>query len=170
MRLNFSYVIDGHLAGMSLPGRNDDVLNDLSFIRDQGIGAVVSLTVVSLDQAQLRESEFRFLHLPVRDFQSPTLEQVEQFVDFVNECRTGSGGDDSGCAVVAHCGAGMGRTGTMLACYLVSREAPPGTAIKKIRALRPGSLETAVQEDVVFAYAAALGHADSGRSQSFSKR
>jgi len=45
----------------------------------------------------------------------PTQAQVNEFVRFVDEML------DRGQAVLVHCRGGYGRTGTMLACYLVSR-------------------------------------------------
>ncbi|NXG55965.1 DUS23 phosphatase, partial [Hemiprocne comata] len=48
---------------------------------------------------------------------------------------------------------GHGRTGTMLACYLVKAEKmSAGDAIREIRQLRPGSIETREQEDAVIQF------------------
>ena len=53
-------------------------------------------------------------------------------------------------AVSVHCFRGRGRTGTMLACYFVKFEnLTADEAIKKVRELRPGSVETKDQEDLV---------------------
>lgn len=56
-------------------------------------------------------------------------------------------------AVGVHCALGFGRTGTMLACYLVKERAlAAGDAIAEIRRLRPGSIETYEQEKAVFQF------------------
>uniref|UniRef100_A0A673JWF2 Dual specificity protein phosphatase 23 n=1 Tax=Sinocyclocheilus rhinocerous TaxID=307959 RepID=A0A673JWF2_9TELE len=53
-------------------------------------------------------------------------------------------------AVAVHCLHGFGRTGTMLACYLVkSRKITGIDAINEIRSIRRGSIETREQEQMV---------------------
>ena len=63
----------------------------------------------------------------------------------------------SGRRVAVHCGGGLGRTGTLLACYLVSAGCAPDEAIRRVRAARPGSIETPEQEQAVRRYAQRLG-------------
>ena len=48
-----------------------------------------------------------------------------------------------------HCGAGIGRTGTMIACYLVDKGFSAEEAIQLVRQARPGSIETREQEQVI---------------------
>ena len=54
-----------------------------------------------------------------------------------------------GCAVGVHCMAGRGRTGTMIACYLVSQGMSAEDAIAEVRRARPGSIQTEAQEQAV---------------------
>ncbi|MDR3077680.1 MAG: dual specificity protein phosphatase family protein [Planctomycetota bacterium] len=141
MPRNFSFIIPGKLAGCARPGEPDgNLLSDLSGLARLGVGALVTLTPEALDRGVLRDAGLEYLHLPIQDFEAPIPGQVREFVAFV-EARTREGK-----AVAAHCGAGMGRTGTMLACYLVSQGAAPDAAIRKVRKERPGSVETPEQE------------------------
>ena len=54
--------------------------------------------------------------------------------------------------VTIHCLAGRGRTGTVLAAYLVHRGMTARDAILKVRDIRPGSLEVPSQENAVMRY------------------
>ena len=48
---------------------------------------------------------------------------------------------------MVHCAAGMGRAGTILACYLVKyQNLTAKDAIKKVREERPGSIQSETQE------------------------
>ena len=64
----------------------------------------------------------------------------------------------AGRPVGVSCGAGLGRTGTILACYLVSQCFSAEEAINKVRVRRPGSIETREQEDAILAYAKTVGN------------
>src|SRR5690606_36667710 len=90
--------------------------------------------------ALVEESGMRYLHIPIPDFHAPELSQAKTFVKFVEECR------NDGLAVAAHCRGGYGRTGTLLACYLISQGMSADDAIDLVRRRRPGSIETAGQE------------------------
>ena len=139
----FSWILHGELAGMARP---DGLPGDLAELRNLGVGAVVNLTRRPWSRNVFKDAEMEYLHLPVRGFDRPSLEQVARFVEFCDDqIGRGSG-------VVAHCLAGRGRTGTMLACYLVHRGMEPDEAIARVREDRPGSIETSSQETAVHEY------------------
>lgn len=150
---NFSYIIPGKLAGMARPGVIQELEGELAVLRKHGIGAVVSLTEEALDKTALKRQRMAYLHIPLRDFSAPELKQISQFVEFVSRQNA------QGQAVAAHCGAGMGRTGTMLACYLVYLGEKAEDAVESVRTLRPGSIETDEQENCVINYARHLKRA-----------
>ncbi|MCD8139057.1 MAG: dual specificity protein phosphatase family protein [Planctomycetaceae bacterium] len=144
---NFSFLIPGKLAGCAQPGRFSDLRSDLSGLSRQGIGVIVSLTETPLDPAAIRDYDFLSLHLPVADYTPPSRTQIRRFVEFTHQCIT------DGRAVVVHCTAGMGRTGTMLACFLVSQGMSASDAVLTVRQARPGSIETAEQERCILDFA-----------------
>jgi hypothetical protein len=73
------------------------------------------------------------ISMPIRDGQLPSADQVREFIEIV--------GDSSG-KVFVHCGAGVGRTGSMAASYLVATgQASPKEALKRNLAVGPPSLE-----------------------------
>lgn len=143
----FSWVIENRLAGMAMPTGERADFEDL---RDRGITGLVTLTMQPVLQRGAEEYGMDYLHLPVPDFAPPLQVQIGHFVEFCNRHI------EDGGAVVAHCRAGRGRTGTVLACYFVSRGAGPQDAISRIRRLRPGSIETMSQESAVYQYAEEL--------------
>jgi atypical dual specificity phosphatase len=143
---NFSFVIEGRLAGMARPGRSSPLEEDLAFLMAQGIGAIVSMTERALDEGMVSGFGLRYLHLPVPDFCAPTIQQIEEFLAFLD------GPGQNG--VVVHCYAGQGRTGTMLACALVHQGMSAEEAIRLVRAKRPPSIDTLVQEQIIFDFAA----------------
>lgn len=146
MQDEFSWVIDQQLAGMPRPGISGSLAADIAFLAEQGVGLLVSLTGSPPDSSMLTEYGIESLHLPILDFQPPTLQQQVAFVNAASEVM-GSGG-----RVGVHCTAGMGRTGTMLATFLVFLGSSAEDAIASVRDLRPGSIETPAQESAIRAY------------------
>lgn len=143
MPRNFSWVIQDEIAGMARPV---SVVSDLEFLKDNGIEAIVSLTELPLHKTLIEEFGFEYKHIPVADLTSPTQEQIEEFVTFVNNLIS------SKKKIVVHCDAGIGRTGTMLACYLVNKGRSAKNAITEVRKKRPGSIETMEQEETIEKY------------------
>jgi atypical dual specificity phosphatase len=124
-------------------------MEDLRFARAVGCQAVLSLSEEPLAGPVLQELQLAYLHLPIEDLNPPSLQQAQEAVQFIKEQN------EKGHPVLVHCGAGMGRTGTILACYLVGQGRTAQEAIDEVRRVRPGSVETEEQEQLVFKLAEA---------------
>jgi atypical dual specificity phosphatase len=137
-------MVEDRLCAMSLPDEGC-----IRRLRDLGFTAVVS--VAAEDYADevgewCRDCNLRWLRYRVWDMMAPDLEDVRDFAAEVEaELRRGG-------KVAVHCLGGVGRTGTMVACYLVARGAASAEAIAEVRARRPGSIQTAGQELLVHRY------------------
>ncbi len=144
--LNFSYLIPGVLAGSSMPrGRKD-----LERLVNEGIEVLVTAMEESLDVDLVKEVGLEYHYYPVPPFGTPTLQQINNFVDLVNTNRAKNR------PVTVHCYMGWGRTGTLLAAYLISEEMSADEAINEVREKRSGSIETHGQERILHRYAQTL--------------
>ncbi|HEY8596844.1 MAG TPA: dual specificity protein phosphatase 23 [Thermomicrobiales bacterium] len=140
---NFSWLIEGELAGSARPLGGIG----LATLNRRGVRVVISLTEKPPSASSLRRAGLVGIHLPIADFTAPTLAQIAVAVSAIDDFRA------RGLPVAVHCAAGRGRTGTLLAAYLVSQGMAAEAAIGQVRAQRPGSIETPEQEEVVREYA-----------------
>lgn len=135
--------VDAHLWRGAAP--TDDGYRSLAAA---GVTRVVDLRAeddVDVDRAWLASLGVDYVRIPVRDGQVPSSDEVETFLRAV---RTSDG------VVFVHCGAGVGRTGTMSAAWLVaSGEAGPREAMRRNLSVGPPSLEQ-------LAWVARLGDGD----------
>jgi atypical dual specificity phosphatase len=121
----FYYTIDGgRLAGLPGPAF---VEWDFARLRKMGYSVVVSLECDRLNTFEIEDAGFEHKKICVEDFAPPTLDQVDEFVSFVDAKLA------EGKKVLVHCYAGRGRTGTMLAAFLIHRGASSDAAIREIR-------------------------------------
>jgi protein tyrosine phosphatase (PTP) superfamily phosphohydrolase (DUF442 family) len=133
----------------SLPGVQNFRVVDATLVRgaaptEQGyraLGRHGVKTVVDLraepglddHEALLDELGIERIAIPMRDGQVPTDAQVTSFMDVM---------DDAVGKVFVHCGAGVGRTGTMVGSYMVSTGmASPAEALRFNLSVGPPSLE-----------------------------
>jgi atypical dual specificity phosphatase len=150
----FYWLIENELAGCPRPGSrkgraaDGDALNtDLAWLREQGIGAILSMTETPLDDAALARHGFHTLHLPVDDLHAPTPAQLHYALCFIDEQRA------RGNRVAVHCLMGQGRTGTVLAAYLIRGGSSADDALRHLRAICPGAISSKTQEEALRVFA-----------------
>lgn len=136
--LNLYWVRD--VAGCRCPASQAEVQS----LAQLGFKAMVSLTEQPLPAAWLKG--FRVLHEPVPDFTAPSIAQLDRICAFLFACVR------EGQQPVVHCAMGRGRTGTVLAAYLIACGATPDAAIDEVRRACPGAIETPEQEACLTEY------------------
>jgi atypical dual specificity phosphatase len=148
MPLRFSWVVPAQLAALAEPS----CLEELQWLRQQGIGVLISMTESPPPRAWINEAGLLLVHVPVPDMTAPTYEQLKQIVVTIRKALA------AGLRVAIHCTAGLGRTGTALAAYLVAEGLSPEEAMARVRQLRPQSIETPEQEQAVATFAQLWQH------------
>ena len=103
------------------------------------------LQVPGLGEA-VRDRHMEWLHLPIRDRDVPCDGFEAEWELTGEQLRSRL---RSGFNVLIHCMGGLGRAGTIAARLLVEFGWQPGDAIRAVRKVRPGALETDAQEDFV---------------------
>ena len=132
---NFSWFIEETLAGSGMPTTHDE----LEWVLKQGVKSIVTMTENALPESWVED--VNYLHVPTTDLTSPDMDKIDTAVDFIHSRINNKE------PVMVHCAAGMGRTGTVLACYLVKyQKYSAKDAIEKVRTERPGSIQSEVQE------------------------
>ena len=155
----------GRIGVTLCPGKTDpngisgawkrDLDTDLDAIQRWGATAVVTLIEkrefdllkVRDLPTKVRDRHMEWWHLPIQDGKSPPARGFEDRWAVAGEAlrdRLRLGFD-----VLVHCRGGLGRAGTVAARLLVELGAHPDRAIRSVRDVRPGALETEDQEDHV---------------------
>jgi atypical dual specificity phosphatase len=138
---NFSWVIEDKLAGSGLPVNRDE----FEWLLGHGVKTIVTVRESALPRAWT--DRIGYMHLKVDDYGAPELKEIDRAVDYIDSEI------NAGRPVMVHCAAGRGRTGLILASYLVKKEGLGARqSIDKIRSIRPGSVQSEAQELAIGAY------------------
>jgi len=131
-----------------------DLALDLDLIADEGVTAVLTLVETSELAAlgveplgnEVRGRGMAWFHAPIRDYRVPcTIFEGSWRAIGPELGRRVVAGED----ILMHCKGGLGRAGTIAARLLVELGFSPDRAIKEVRYVRPGAIETAEQEEHV---------------------
>ncbi len=145
MITGFKWILPKKLAGSGRPGLIDVHENDIEFLDSIGIKLIVTLTEDPIDPLYL-DNGFDVRHFPIRDMSIPTPRNAEKICSEIVKNL------NCGVPVLVHCKAGLGRTGTILACTLVSMGRTPKEAIVEIRSRNRSYIQTNAQEKFVYHY------------------
>jgi atypical dual specificity phosphatase len=135
----FSWVEKPLLAALAQPASPED----LQWLRRQGIEVLLSLTEDRVYREWTDEAGLLVYHEPLEDMEPPSQEQLDRCVSAISRAV------EKNMGVAVHCGAGLGRTGVVLAAYLVTQGLSAQAAIARVRRLRPHSIETSEQAESV---------------------
>lgn len=135
----FLWLMNGVLAGTPRPGIIADIDDDLRALRRVGVTVLVSLTQTPMDAGLLRRYGIWNIASPVPDMQAPAIEQA------LDICRHIEINIRAGEVVAVHCRAGLGRTGTALACYLIWSGSKALDALESVRRVEPKWVQSDVQ-------------------------
>lgn len=149
----FHWVHGKTLAALARPGLLESLETDLQLLDTLGIGQLLCLEeVLPYDPAQLPPS-LSVRHFPIVDMLAPpSLPAVQALIralraDAASGLRTG-----------VHCRAGLGRTGTIVGCYVSAVLDLDGAgALAAIRRINPRFVQTEAQAEFVEAFSRVRG-------------
>ena len=147
----FHWVLMGQLAGMQRPGLLKPEEQDLAALARLGCRVLVTLTEEPYDVRKLEPLGIRGFHFPIPDMGVPSFQAA------LTICRDFDTWIESDLPTVLHCKAGLGRTGTMLACLLVYRGENGVQAIDRVRSVNRYYIQSPEQLAFVGEFARRLG-------------
>jgi len=135
---NFSWIIEEKLAGSAIPTSKEEV----DWVKQEGVKSIVTIREEPLEDEWIKD--INYLHVNSNDMGVPEFNDLVFAIDFIRRRI------EENKPVMVHCLAGLGRTGTLLACYLIKYEnMSADDAVQKVREERPGSIQSFSQEEII---------------------
>ncbi|GAP10309.1 predicted protein-tyrosine phosphatase [Bellilinea caldifistulae] len=138
------WVIPGRLLAGEYPGAIEEhsARKKLVSLLHCGVNAVLNLTeegeLVDYASWLMEEAadfglDVEIRRMPIRDFSTPGVVEMMAILNQMDEWL------NQGKTVYVHCYGGIGRTGTVVGCYLVRKGLSPRQALQQIAELRRGT-------------------------------
>jgi protein-tyrosine phosphatase len=140
----------GSLSICRLPGRYGNLDSDLEIVEKWAPNLVVSMTTESEFKqstagdlpGRLSEAGIEWIHLPIEGFGAPEKETMIAWPAVSLRIQNIL---DGGGKVLLHCRGGQGRSGMIALRLLIEIGENPSDALKRLRIVRPGAVETSEQ-------------------------
>ncbi len=145
---NFSWVVEGFLAASEYP----DNENKLRFLKENKIKSIVTLSEREIPKNLIEKYKFRYLHLPIKDFYVPSIEQVKKFIFWIRLMERWE------TPTLIHCDAGIGRTGTFIVIYFLSKGLSIKESIELLKKKRNFGIESLKQESFIYEISEIIPH------------
>lgn len=143
----FHWIVPGKLAGCPAPGISAPIDHDLTLLAKAGITHLVTLTEKDIDQNALRRHFLTNTHLPIFDREAPSIGQAHMLLVRMQKLI------ETGEVLAIHCKAGLGRTGTVLAAWLIREGGLTASiSMERLRKIEPGYIQSLEQEDFLHRY------------------
>lgn len=133
MALYATWLIRGRLLASSQPQSFDDLFE----VRKMGVSVVLSFETHPDEREWCRELGLKFREVALEDSEAPSVQKIGEAVGFLHRYIVVQKR-----AAMMHCYAGLGRTGTVAACFIGALFGLNAEeAIRVVRSMRPGSIE-----------------------------
>ncbi len=143
----FVWIEEGRLAATPAPGFSNPIETDLTLLQAAGITTLITLTEQDFPQALLARHGLRNVHFPIAEQNAPATDAATQLVAHMNELL------NEGEVLAVHSHASLGRTGTILAAYMVKEQGLSAqAALSQIRRFNQQFVQTGEQEDFLMEF------------------
>jgi hypothetical protein len=139
------WLVPGRLLAGEYPGARttDEARRKLRSFLDAGVNFFLDLTgedeglepyaPLLQEEASAQDRRVMYRRLPIPDMSAPTTERMREIQQTITAAL------EAGQTVYVHCWGGIGRTGTVLGCYLVEHEVSVAEALAEIQRRRRGT-------------------------------